>query len=317
MTESFGGSLHITSPGEPEWVFPIEEAVVDIGRAPGPDNDLVLEHGWVSRRHARIYCDRLPYRIQDLESSNGTSVNGTTLPSGELRSLRDGDVIAIGPFRLTFEAPEPVQEAEPEEVAGGTEGEEPGGLGARRAPGRYTPSPPRQPPTQGEIVPPSPERWVGMPVRESRWLQYLPPIYADDDFLGRFLLIFEDLIGPVEQTIRHFDLYLDPCTAPESFLAYLNDWLAEIVDERWPRGIQREFLRNAGWLYAARGTKPGLQRYLEICTGCASEIIENAEGPHTFHVVVKAEGKEIDRRMVERVIEVNCPAHVYYTLDIE
>ncbi len=316
MTEGFGGSLHITSAGEPERIFPIEEAVISVGRAPAPDNDLVLEHGWVSRRHARIYCDRLPYRIQDLESSNGTSVNDTVLPAGELRALRDGDVIAIGPFRLTFEAPQVVNQGKSEEAVDMMEGEELG-LRARRAPERYRPSPPREPPTDGGVAPSVPERWVGMPAQESRWLQYLPPIYADDDFLGRFLLIFEDLMGPVEQMIRHFDLYLDPRTAPENFLAHLNDWLAEITDERWPREIQRKFLQNAGWLYAARGTKPGLRRYLEICTGCAAEIIENDEESHTFRVVLRAEGKEIDRRMAERVIEVNCPAHVRYTLDIE
>ncbi|MFP3896130.1 MAG: FHA domain-containing protein [Anaerolineales bacterium] len=312
MAERFEGSLLITSAGEPEQIFTIEEAVVDIGRA--PDNDLVLEHGWVSRQHARIYCDRFPYRIQDLGSSNGTSVNDTVLPAGELRMLRDGDVIAIGPFRLTFEVPEVTDESEETtETAGEPER---GGLGARRAPRTYPPSPPRQPPTEERGVAPSPERWVGMPARESRWLRYLPPIY-DDDFLGRFLLIFEDMMGPVEQMIRHFDLYLDPRTAPESFLPRLNDWLAEIVDERWPRDIRREFLRNAGRLYAARGTKPGLRRYLEICTGCALEIVENVEGPCTLRVVLKTEGKEIDRRMVERIIEVNCPAHVHYTLEIE
>lgn len=317
MAESFGGSLRIVSPDEPERVFPIEEAVVGVGRAPAPDNDLVLEHGWVSRRHARIYCDRLPYRIQDLESSNGTSVNGTTLPPGELRTLRDGDVIAIGPFRLTFEAPEVGEESEPAQAmeaaeVGGVEG-----LGARRAPKRYPPSPPRQPPTEEGAVPPRPERWVGMPTRESRWLQYLPPIYAEDDFLGRFLLIFEDLLGPVAQMIRHFDLYLDPRTAPDGFLESLNDWLAEIADERWPRETQREFLQHAGWLYMARGTKPGLQRYLEICTGCEAEIVENEEDPHTFRVVLKTEEEEIDRRMVKRVVEVNCPAHARYVLDIQ
>jgi phage tail-like protein len=317
MAKSFGGSLHITSAGEPERIFPIEEAVISIGRAPAPDNDLVLEHGWVSRRHARIYCDRLPYRIQDLESSNGTSVNGTTLPPGELGTLWDGDVIAIGPFRLTFEAPEVVEEGESEQAMEVAETEEIEALRARRAPERYPPSPPEQPPTEEGVVPSRPERWVGMSTRESRWLQYLPPIYAEDDFLGRFLLIFEDLMGPVEQVIRHFDLYLDPRTAPESFLAHLNDWLAEIADERWPREIQQEFLQNAGWLYMARGTKPGLQRYLEICAGCESEIIENEEDPHTFRVVLKVEEKEIDRRMVERVIEVNCPAHARYILEIQ
>ena len=112
MPDTLGGKIIITSPDAPEREFVITQAVVRIGRLPAPQNDIVLEHGWVSRAHARLYCDRLPYRLQDLRSSNGTMLNDAPLPPEEIRPLKDGDVIAIGHFRLRFVAP-PEPAAEP------------------------------------------------------------------------------------------------------------------------------------------------------------------------------------------------------------
>jgi pSer/pThr/pTyr-binding forkhead associated (FHA) protein len=99
MAESLG-QLVITSPDEPERVFEITSPIVRVGRAPEPQNDLVLNHSIVSRAHMRLYCDRLPYRVQDMRSSNGTFLNDTPLPADEIRAMKDGDVISIGPFRL-------------------------------------------------------------------------------------------------------------------------------------------------------------------------------------------------------------------------
>src|SRR5450432_4284253 len=47
---------------------------ISIGNA--PDNDLVIGMQGVSRHHAKIERRRDSYRVIDLESSNGTFVNG-------------------------------------------------------------------------------------------------------------------------------------------------------------------------------------------------------------------------------------------------
>ncbi len=323
---SFGGKLHISSPGQPDWVYEIDQPIVRIGRSEA-DTDLVLPHGWVSRAHARLYADRLPYRIEDVGSSNGTMVNAAALPPGELRSLQDGDVIAIGPFRLTLEAPpEALEEGQPEAEEPAKPLAEPrlAGVGLRKAPrGRPTPpTPPTLPPEGPTQLERHPVRWVGMPDRASRWLQYLPPIYSEpgsagDEFLGRFLLVFEDLMGPIEQLVGHFPLYLDPNTAPATFLAVLDDWLGGLVEERWSEETKRELLKQAFWLYRARGTRAGLVRHLEICTGITPQIEENAEQSHHFAVTIHTGGRPVDARMVERIIERNRPAHTSYSLIIE
>jgi phage tail-like protein len=315
MAETPGGRLVINGPEEPERITALDRAVMRIGRAPEPQNEIVLSHSWVSRAHARLFCDRLPYRIQDMGSSNGTLLNDAPLSPNEIRPLKDGDVVAIGPFRLRFEAPHaPAVETPPEREK---PAEEPiAGVSVRAAPPAGMP-PPFPPATAEGPSVRAPERWVGTPDGASRWLQYLPAIYADDEFLGRFLLICEDLLGPVQQLISHFDLFLDPATAPEPFLPWLNEWLAALVDEHWSPQTQRLLLKNASWLHQARGTRAGLLSYLQIvCPGCEAEITENAQGPHSFEVVLHADDNTIDRLMVERVIEANRPAHTSYTLKI-
>ena len=282
MVESLG-KIIITSADEPERVFEITGPIVRVGRAPEPQNDLVLNHSWVSRAHLCIYCDRLPYRVQDMRSSNGTALNDMPLPADEIRAMKDGDVISIGPFRLKLViyrgacargagksevviSPEEQRLLEVEKAMAA--------LRLQQAPQTPISPPPVGPQTPTAASQPL-ERWVGIPERSSRWLQYLPPLYTDEEFLGRFLLIFEDMLGPVEQIINHFDLFLDPKTSPETFLPWIDSWMAEIMDERWSVGMKRDLLHNASWLYQMRGTRAALEYQLKVCTGCAVEIKEN------------------------------------------
>ena len=335
MADSLGGRLYITAPNEPEREFEIKTTVVRIGRAREPDSDLAIEHGWVSRAHARIYCDRLPYRIQDLRSRNGTSLNDVLLPPGEIVPLNDGDIIAIGMFRLRFEAPvqdlEAEEPVEPEEVLAGLSvrrlprtpaaAEEPSGdaleglrLRRRRPP---TTPPVELPPLVAGIGERPRERFPGMPTRRSRLLQYLPTIFWENDFLGRFLLIPEDMLAPEQEIIDNFDLFLDPMTAPESFLPWLNDWLGGIADQTWPTEVQRKVLREASWLYQHRGTYAGLEHHLRLATDCEPEIMENVDGAFSFRVILHTGGKPADERMVRSIIEFNRPAHTVYTMEID
>jgi phage tail-like protein len=157
-----------------------------------------------------------------------------------------------------------------------------------------------------------------MPFDRSRWLQYLPYVYSDHPFLGRYMLIFEDLFGPLDQTIAHFDLFLDPHTAPESYLSILADWLGLVLDDRWPAERRRAILRSAVEMYDFRGTRKGLTQLLEASTECAVDVAENTDGPHTFRVVITLpKGKDVDEQMVRHLIDTNKPAHTVYKLQIK
>jgi uncharacterized RDD family membrane protein YckC len=77
--------------------IPLPRSLLSIGR--DPSNDLVLPDAMVSRRHAVIEFRSSQYFLRDCNSSNGSLVNGDRVSE---RSLRDGDLMAIGTARLLF-----------------------------------------------------------------------------------------------------------------------------------------------------------------------------------------------------------------------
>ncbi len=72
-----------------------------------PDIDLTpyggLEQG-VGRRHVRLYIDQGTLYIDDLQSTNGTFVNGTKLIPGTPRALQASDDVRLGnmPIRIQW-----------------------------------------------------------------------------------------------------------------------------------------------------------------------------------------------------------------------
>lgn len=62
----------------------------------------VLQSDMVSRRHAKVVREGVNYFVEDLNSFNGTLVNGRRMETGQRQQLRDKDVIQISNFRLMF-----------------------------------------------------------------------------------------------------------------------------------------------------------------------------------------------------------------------
>jgi hypothetical protein len=69
----------------------LRKSITTVGRS--LDNDLVLESGDVSRHHARFEASQEDMRIVDLDSTNGTRVNGKQIKS---QSIRAGDEVSFG-----------------------------------------------------------------------------------------------------------------------------------------------------------------------------------------------------------------------------
>jgi pSer/pThr/pTyr-binding forkhead associated (FHA) protein len=76
---------------------PLLQEQTSIGRS--RDNTIHLADERVSRRHARINLEQGTFVIRDLDSANGTFVNGQRIQRHRLRS---GDEIRIGDTRLRF-----------------------------------------------------------------------------------------------------------------------------------------------------------------------------------------------------------------------
>jgi len=77
----------------------LAEELIAIGR--GPDNAIRLEDPSVSGRHAQLQRVGDIYRLKDLDSTNGTLVNGQKINE---TALRFGDRIRFGKIEALFES---------------------------------------------------------------------------------------------------------------------------------------------------------------------------------------------------------------------
>lgn len=71
---------------------------VTIGRK--ADNSLAIDDPAVSGHHARIVKIQAVFFLEDLQSTNGTAINGQSITRHQ---LHDADVITIGQHRLVFQ----------------------------------------------------------------------------------------------------------------------------------------------------------------------------------------------------------------------
>ncbi|MFO7634037.1 MAG: FHA domain-containing protein, partial [Caldilinea sp.] len=282
--------LQIAGPGATPEYLDLSPGETSIGRA--DTNALVLPDKMVSRIHARIECiSPGTCQIIDLNSANGTLVNGRKLAPGEPTLLDAGAVVKIGPFTLTVQqvplrtAPA-AEYVSPPVDSGSPPKSEPDS----------PPVPPAAPPPSAVSVNKDPaggaERLLpGLTLHSQRLLHYLPDIYqppCDDSsgvhdcfgdtdfgpqrFMSRLLGLFESILLPIEWTVDNFDLFLDPRTSPAGFLNWLANWFEITFDASWTGQQQRTLLREAHEIYARRGTRKALSRMIEIYTGQPPEI---------------------------------------------
>ncbi len=175
------------------------------------------------------------------------------------------------------------------------------------------------------------------PELQSSYVQYLPGTYRQDEFLGRFLLIFESVLGPVENQVDNLHMYFDPLTAPRELLPWLGLWVDLVLDQNWPEEPRRKLVKSAAWLYRWRGTRRGLREYLRIYTGTSPEITEyipgmklgketrlgvntrlgSSGGGYHFTVTLHLdEMSHVKTEIIRAIIDSQKPAHTVYTLQI-
>ncbi len=140
-----------------------------------------------------------------------------------------------------------------------------------------------------------------IPDKPSSYLQNLPAIFSEDDFLGRFLLAFEQVLTGLakkegspshglEEIIAAIDRLFDPEKFDpeqeaqillsekkrEEFLTWLAGWVALGLRADWTFAQKRNFLARIVPLYRRRGTKENLAELLSIYTGL-TPVITDAE----------------------------------------
>jgi len=91
--------LVITRPDLPPSSLELVNEYTHVGRTPG--NEIALPYPSVSSRHCIFILSGVDVVLRDLNSSNGTLVNGTAINE---TVLRPGDVIQVGTVQIKFEA---------------------------------------------------------------------------------------------------------------------------------------------------------------------------------------------------------------------
>ncbi|MBC7811539.1 MAG: FHA domain-containing protein [Burkholderiales bacterium] len=287
--------LKLSGPEISEDQLTVSSQGLRVGRS--KDNDLVLDNREISRQHMRIIWREDKYYVEDLNSSNGVWLNDQRIYPREAQELTEGDNIRVGPFlmkyvRLILAAPNGLTLPLPVPVA-------------------------------SQLVPSlnganSDLYMPGIPRDKSSWLQYLPSIYSEDEFIGRYLLIFESVLSPIIWVIDNFDMYLSPEVAPAEWLQWMSSWFDLLMLPDLPIERQRSIVQQMGWLFLRRGTRAGLERLLELYFGVTPEIIENETEPCHFIVrlPLSQTNNDLGHEVADRLIASQKPAFASFTLEI-
>lgn len=179
----------------------------------------------------------------------------------------------------------------------------------------------------------------------SSYLQYLPALLQSDNFLGRFLLAFEEILSGLESSNSHpniidsnssdslgleeiidnIHLYLDPSKTPDEFLPWLASWVAVTLREDWDLRAKRDFISKIVPLYRLRGTKAGLEQMLKIFLGNQNEEVRIYEfdlPAHYFQVELELASQDLKEyrrkeKIARAIIDKEKPAHTFYALQIQ
>src|SRR5580693_8213942 len=79
--------------------FELSGSEITVGRL--ADNAIQVEHASVSGHHAILKLDNLDYSIKDLDSTNGTRINGEKITE---QKLRRNDVLRLGNIELLYDS---------------------------------------------------------------------------------------------------------------------------------------------------------------------------------------------------------------------
>jgi sigma-B regulation protein RsbU (phosphoserine phosphatase) len=86
--------LYVVDGTEEIQSFEFRKKTIHIGRS--SENEIRMKDQYVSRRHLKVFKMDNRYFLQDLNSSNGTFINGVEVPPGKEVEVREGAPVTIG-----------------------------------------------------------------------------------------------------------------------------------------------------------------------------------------------------------------------------
>ena len=164
-------------------------------------------------------------------------------------------------------------------------------------------------------------------MRRDDWLlQQLPVGMSEQDFLRRFLMIFQSVGDTVLHQIDELDKAFDPTVAADSMVRTMGRWIGlEWLDSSHPDLVQRQAVLEYAQLLRWRGTRRGLEALLRFMSGGGEVLVEDTggvypegEAPGTApHVRMVMPGSILTHTAdVIRIIRAELPASVTFELVI-
>lgn len=167
------------------------------------------------------------------------------------------------------------------------------------------------------------------------FLSYLPAIYQTggrEDFLGRFLGMFEAVYQDFEERIADSAKQLNPMTAEPEFLRWLAKWIGISNAHLWQEGRLRLLLDGIVRKNLIRGTREYTEHMISTFTGERPFILEYgdieeyrentkayksmtqsyAHGPYEVNVLVREQAVSSlrEQHALKKMIEDMKPAHI-------
>jgi phage tail-like protein len=103
----------------------------------------------------------------------------------------------------------------------------------------------------------------------------LPLVMQSDDFLVRFLSIFEEVATTLRASADSISRISDVDVTSPEMVRYLGEWVtAQAVDSRLPLPVQRNIVHATGSTLGHRGTAAALRTVLEAVTDAAVEVVD-------------------------------------------
>jgi phage tail-like protein len=163
-------------------------------------------------------------------------------------------------------------------------------------------------------------------VNRGAWLiDQLPVAMLDDDFLVRFLGIFQTMADSYIVQVDAIEHLLDVSVTPEPMVRFLGSWLgARTIDPSLDPMTQRRIVREQGRMLPWRGTVRGLRQLLEMVTGGPVVVVDSGgvyaegdapENPGHVHIEVLSLGWATEDDLIA-LIQSDLPASVTFDLHV-
>ena len=161
-------------------------------------------------------------------------------------------------------------------------------------------------------------------MRRDDWLVHQLPVgMVEDEFLVRFLSIFQDVADTVVGQIDTLPHMFDPTVAPLPMVRALGNWVGlDWIDPSLPDPLQRRIVRQYFAMLRWRGTKRGMRQLLELISEAPATVQESGgiyqEGTTpsgNSHVVLRVErsGWATEPDLL-RIVRAELPASVTFEL---